>query len=531
MWRQKRTYRQTSTSKKSKKIWIYLLILIFISITGFFVYKQLKPPTIEEKIENQLQFDESFTEPEKQVVGDAIINQSKNFDGIVTASVNTDINPASINSVFEAYLPITNVKSGKQNITTEELKTTPVSIWYEIDPIAKAGIARFLGVEASSLKTLNSIDELLETEVAIIPSNQLSYLVKLLSLDSVYYLDNFQSGAIFRSVIFSGESASNLNDLKLNSLPNKDSTLKINQTGVTALTREMMNKLDAVNDPLYFSKNIGEFLADADITHVSNEVSFKEGCTYSRTLFCSDPRFIETLKASGVDLVEITGNHNNDLGSQYNTDTINLYRSLGWQTVGGGLNTQDAAKYFVADQKQSKVAILAYNYPDSPTGGAIAGETTAGANSFNFDRIKTEIETAKQQSDFIIVDVQYWECYAYPDGYVEYPECDLPIGEQESVFKQITDLGADMVVGTSAHQPQIYEMYNEKPIYYGLGNQYFDQTQWPGTERGIILTHYFVGGKLIQTKLSPTEYDEAFQTTLMNNSDAEQLLDRLNSAR
>ena len=531
MWRQKRTYRQTSSRKKSRKFWRYIFAVSLILIIGFFVYKQLKPVTIEQQITTQLQFDQSYTDFEKQTVSDAIINQSKNFDGVISSRVDTNTSLTSASSVFEAYIFVTSVKSGKQNVTTEELKITPISIWHEIDPVAKAGIAQHLSVDANSMKIINSLDEITDLEIVILPSTQLSYLVKLLSLDNKYYLDNFQSGAIFRSATFYGDSANNLDDLTLNTLSNKDTTLKINHTGVTALTREMMKKLDTVQDPLYFSKFIGEFLADADVTHVSNEVSFKEDCAYSRTVFCSDPRFIETLKASGVDLVEITGNHNNDVGNAYNVENINLYRSLGWQTVGGGLNTEDGSKPYVADLKQSKVTMLAYNFPDSPNGSAIAGPTTAGANSFNFDKIKQNIESAKQNSDFVIVGVQYWECYAYPDGYVEFPECDLPIGQQESVFKKIVDLGADMVVGTSAHQPQTYEIYNGKPIYYGLGNLYFDQTQWPGTERGIVLTHYFSDGRLLQTKLTPTEYDIAFQTSLMNNFDAELFLNRLQSAR
>ena len=99
------------------------------------------------------------------------------------------------------------------------------------------------------------------------------------------------------------------------------------------------------------------------------------------------------------------------------------------------------------------------------------------------------------------------------------------------MFRKIVDLGADMVIGTQAHQPQTYEVYKGKPIYYGLGNLYFEQTQWPGTERGIILSHYFVGSKLIQTKLSPTVYDENLQTRLMDNSGAVYLLERLKTAR
>jgi poly-gamma-glutamate capsule biosynthesis protein CapA/YwtB (metallophosphatase superfamily) len=87
-----------------------------------------------------------------------------------------------------------------------------------------------------------------------------------------------------------------------------------------------------------------------------------------------------------------------------------------------------------------------------------------------------------------------------------------------------------MVVGTSAHQPQTYELYNKTPIYYGLGNIFFEQTSWPGTERSIVLTHYFNAGKLLQTKITPTRYDDALQTRLMNEEEANYLLTRLYDA-
>ena len=88
-----------------------------------------------------------------------------------------------------------------------------------------------------------------------------------------------------------------------------------------------------------------------------------------------------------------------------------------------------------------------------------------------------------------------------------------------------------MVIGTSAHQPQTYEIYNGVPIYYGLGNLYFDQTSWPGTERGIVLTNYFVGGELLQTKFTGTVYDEALQTRVMTPDEENFLLTRLQVAR
>ena len=107
------------------------------------------------------------------------------------------------------------------------------------------------------------------------------------------------------------------------------------------------------------------------------------------------------------------------------------------------------------------------------------------------------------------------------------PECDAPISGQTAFFRHLIDLGADIVIGTQAHQPQTYELYNEKPIYYGLGNLFFDQIYWPGTTRSLILTHYFVNGKYLQTRLTPTIYDSNFQPTLMNEEAAQVFLTRL----
>lgn len=521
------------TGRKLNKKWIFLVFIIpILAIFSYLAYIELNP-TIEEVIQNQVSYSEGFTDAEKQIINSAISAQYTELDNDIFVALTITENVDSNEHKLESYVPVTNYNSAIQKVAKSDLSNLKLGMLNNTDQIEKQSIADNLELDTDSFENIDSLSDIDIDTVIFIPVDQLDSSMKLLAIDDFYYLDSFNSGAIFRTATFTSDGVDVLTDIKLQEEYSTDNVLKINQTGVTALTRVMQTKLNSVGDPLYFSENIGEFLSDADITHVSNEVSFKKGCEVSYTIFCSDPRFIETLKASGVDLVELTGNHNNDVGNQYNTETIELYKSLGWDVFGGGLNTEDAAKFYVAGQKQSKIAFLGYNYPDSPNGGAIAGPKTAGANSFDFtfESIKNDIDLAKEQTDFVIVDVQFWECYAYPDGYVEYPVCDLPIGEQEETFKKLIDLGADMVVGSSAHQPQIYELYNGKPIYYGLGNLYFDQTQWPGTERGIILTHYFAGGKLVQTKLTPTYFDKSLQTTKMDDLAAVEFLQRLQTAR
>lgn len=514
--------------RKKHYFLLAILLLLAVSAGSWFGYQYFfNRQTVQEKIAARLEFDVSVTEAEQTVITDTVAAQDLKLSSNAVATVKTGSTLSDPDRQLAAYVPVTHIYSTRQKLATDELAGLPVYVPEATDQIIVDALSETLGI--SSLNPL--ADQVDENQILFLPVSDLNDRVKLLEFDGSYYLDSFTSGAIFREASFSGTGATDLEPLVLPDRLNSSKVLKVNITGVTALTRVMMRKLDSVGDPLYFSQHIGEFLADADITHVSNEVSFMENCGYSYTAFCSPPEFIETLKDSGIDLVELTGNHNNDLGAQHNTDTINLYHSLGWSTVGGGLNIEEAAKPFTADRKGSKITLLAYNYPDSPNGGAIAGANKAGANSFDFKRIEAEISSARQESNFVIVNVQFWECYAYPNGYTEYPVCDKPIGEQEATFKRLIDLGADMVVGTSAHQPQTYERYKDKMIYYGLGNLYFDQTQWPGTERGIILTHYFSGGKLLATKLTPTRFDRDLQTRLMTDEEAAYLLTRLDNAR
>lgn len=133
----------------------------------------------------------------------------------------------------------------------------------------------------------------------------------------------------------------------------------------------------------------------------------------------------------------------------------------------------------------------------------------------------------------MIVDIQYYECNAYASTY-EDPACDYAgsmAGDQIGFFRHLIDLGADVVVGTSAHQPQTFELYGNGVIYYGLGNLFFDQVWWPGTTRSLILAHHMYNDKILQTEIVPTVYGDEMQTRLMDEETKKWFLKRLIDAR
>lgn len=399
-----------------------------------------------------------------------------------------------------------------------------------------------------SIEIVDSYDELVkkledsDNNIGLVSIEDVDIRVKILQYSGKYFLDD-ESGSI--SVNLYASLKKNVDDFVLSVLEGNisgtenrmdlDRVVKVNMGGVVAISRALASKIDKSGDYGYPANEIGDFLANADLTHVSNEVSFVSGCTvYSGMRFCSRPEYIEVLKRSGVDIVELTGNHNNDFGSQYNTESIGMYKDLGMRYFGGGLDSEDASKTLYEEVNGTKMAFVGYNYYDTIYESlALAGVSRAGANSYSEEKVKRDVQTARENADIVIVTFQFQECYCYPDGDVIYPICYKPLSnpDQKGVFRKAVDFGADIVIGTQAHQPQTYELYGDGVIYYGLGNLYFDQSMWIGTRQGMVLSHYFYNGKHIQTRLVPIYMDKDLIPRLATKEQADLLLELLKDAR
>lgn len=356
--------------------------------------------------------------------------------------------------------------------------------------------------------------------------------VKLLALDDIYYLDHLDQGAFFQYFRLDGKTSdvelltTKLHE-KLPTFPTKDTVLSFAQTGVTALSRNMNTKLDEVKDASYFAEKIAPYLSGFDLTHTSNESSFSSAA--SATNICAKPGMIDALTSISLDIVELTGNHNQDCGDEDALATIKQYRDLGIKIVGGGETATTAAEPLIIDEKDTHITLLGYNLS---TGGYTLDDTP-GANFYTREKALADIAAAKDRGDFIIVDVQYYECPSYVFE-SENTICDYAnsaAGDQVGFFRELIDMGADVVVGTAAHQPQTFELYKGGVIYYGLGNLFFDQSWWPGTTRSLILAHYFWNGNLLQTRIVPTIYDSGYQTQLLDNATTEWFIKRLTQAR
>lgn len=257
-------------------------------------------------------------------------------------------------------------------------------------------------------------------------------------------------------------------------------------TGVTALTRRTGVVLNTMTNEKYLEL-ILPFIGNPDLLHISNEVSMQPNCDYAsmKMKFATRPEHFEIFNLLGADIIELTGNHNLDVGKEPYVSSFKWFGSQGMKTFGGGLTPQEASaplQLSVNDGKQ--VAWIGFN-EFCPCGEC--ADVAMGANRYKEDSAKNAIEALGREVDYIIACVQFGETDSY-----------TPTASQKKIAKALIDAGADVVIGSQAHQPQTFELYHDKLIFYGIGNFMFDQIHRVGVRQAYFLECYFYKGAIIQ---------------------------------
>ncbi len=285
------------------------------------------------------------------------------------------------------------------------------------------------------------------------------------------------------------------------------------QTGVTAMTRTFLRVVDR-KKPLVPVRQTAPITANADLALTSNEVSFVPGCKLplkNNLSFCSPPAYISILIESGFDVVELTGNHNNDYGRKYNLFTQKMYREKNIRYFGGGKNLREARQALYLPLGSSTVAFMGSNeWGPEP---AWATSDSPGANPLNERWLEESILGAQKKADIIYVSFQ-WGNENDPRAWKG----------QRRLSRRSIDLGATIVTSSSAHRAMGIEFYRGRLICYGLGNFLFDQMQTIHHRRGLIARHHFHGGRHIQTELIPYMIHDYSRPVLLHGRESEDLL-------
>lgn len=277
-------------------------------------------------------------------------------------------------------------------------------------------------------------------------------------------------------------------------------------TGTTALTRGTGQLMDE-KGTLYPAEKVGSLLSSADITHISNEISFKDDCEMkpSEMKFCSKPEYLDLLNSIGVDVIELTGNHVMDFGAVPFLKTMDTYRENGLNFYGGGKNLAEAGEPLKLEIKGNKIAFVGCNAvgPDFD----LATESTPGSNPCEIKKLESQIKELRTQGFNPIVTFQHME--------ICQPE---PLPPQRGDFQRAALVGAVIVSGSQAHCPQSMDFIGDTFVHYGLGNLFFDQMD-KIQRMGFIDRYYFYDNHLIVVEPIGIVREDEAQPRLMTKDE------------
>lgn len=543
---------------KNKTLWIIIIIvLVAAAFFGAFFLKGNELPWIAEKevtpylpplgevLPTATFFSPTVVTPtfEPDLVWidpdlpDTLLDQLASMDYLQTTDQQEDASTTLIigdeNSltywVFAAAAPFPTVKDG---ISLDQIQSAwqggknplaanlPIFLTQETRDVLAMywGEPDFNAIEIINADNLSKQAWSQQPSLSILPFEELTPDWKVLEVDGISPLDQeFDPGSYGLSVPISaiGFDPNIFQEITSNRDPNKFTSVVL--TGVTALVRATAWTMESegINYP---ARDILQYLKEADILHISNEVPFAQGCPYPNPgqvglRFCSDSRYIELMETIGTDVVELTGDHFGDQGPEAMLYTLEMYNQRDWPYYGGGADRQDAQEPVLFEHNGNKIAFLGCNAKGG--GYATANVDYPGAVACDFSKMTGQINELREEGYLPIATFQHFEYYTY-----------LAQPDQIRDARTLANAGAVIVSGSQAHQPQAFEIREDAFIHHGLGNLFFDQIYEipPHTASAFIDRHIFYNGKHISTELLTIKFVDFARARPMTAGERDVLL-------
>ncbi len=268
-------------------------------------------------------------------------------------------------------------------------------------------------------------------------------------------------------------------------------------TGDVIPARSVNYQMTVRNDFSWSIAGIADLLKSGDITLINLESPLIPDCplTNEGMVFCGDQKFIESLTLAGVDVANLANNHSLNQGFEGLRETENFLNQNGIHTTGYTRDDTCAGQSWCSRKTILEIRGVQVGFLGYSTVGVTVDREALARDISSFD------------ADVDLMGVSFhWgaEYTRVPRGFPDDPR---------EIGHLAVNSGADVVIGNHPHWIQGLEYYQDKPIFYALGNTIFDQEWSSQTKEGIIAQLQFDGTKLTDIIITPIgirHYGEAY---------------------
>lgn len=279
-------------------------------------------------------------------------------------------------------------------------------------------------------------------------------------------------------------------DRNLLSQLSQNDVVQIVAAGDVMLGREVGINLTRQQDFNYPFQLVAPLFQPADLAMVNLENPVIKDCPLNPEgmIFCSTPGTLTGLQFTGIDVVNLANNHTLNHGAQGLKETVQYLDHSDIKYA--GLNDD----YALFEIRGTKIAVLGFT---AFGGGGVLSE-------WDRSNVETLIAKASKVSDLQMVNFHWGNEY----------QSQPSVGQRLLAYAAI-DAGADAIIAHHPHWVQGMELYNQKPIFYSLGNLVFDQMWSTETREGLIVELNFYQSQVAAIYLFPTFMENIAQPNLM----------------
>ncbi len=260
-------------------------------------------------------------------------------------------------------------------------------------------------------------------------------------------------------------------------------------------------------------------LIDADINFANLETPLMDGNPVpSGTMsFRADLENASSLKKAGFNLLSLANNHTGNMGRTGFLETFRVLENENINFIGAGINIEESYAGKIIDVSGLKIGFLAYTDDMFTHVSQKPGVDSPGSSSMQDSDLEKDIENIKNRgAEYIIISMHSGHEYH-----------DVPNWYQEAFAREAIDFGADLIIGHHPHVVQTVEKYNDKYIFYSLGNFIFDQMWSKETKQGLIVKFYFDEFNIEKIKLVPVMIENYSKPRVADIEESKIILDRL----
>ena len=230
---------------------------------------------------------------------------------------------------------------------------------------------------------------------------------------------------------------------------------------------------------------IKEMVSEADISLGILEGALAGGEPTGYPIFNSPDEVIDSLRDTGIDVVNYANNHIYDYDDEGLQRTIEITKEKGLDVL-GVTATEEEKSYLVKEVDGVKIGFASYVFETAAVNGyktinsnpvSINSENLINTFNYNdlesfYNRIASEISAMKAEGvEFIIASMHWGEEY---NTYIE--------ATQNEIAKKLNELGVDIILGGHPHVIQPYEIIcNESGhstfVIYSQGNSLSNQSE------------------------------------------------------